>query len=159
MIRPLNFIGLIHILALLATGCGQSSEQARLDRVHDLMTDKMEPAVEGIWDSAGWIVTEEGEEELWPTTDEGWQRVIESAEKVAEAARALQTSRYAASEDDWNEIADGLIGAANRAKRAAADRDKQELFDAGGHLYRVCVACHQRYMTEDHEVTVPEDAS
>lgn len=137
------FAGLLFLAA-----CGGD---AHMDEVHDLMSDVMEPAADGIWDRAGWIMTEEGEEELWPTTDEGWQEVAASAQKLAETAEQLKQPPYANGEANWNEIADGLVTAANRARQAAENQDKEELFDAGGHIYRVCVACHERYMIEDHE--------
>jgi cytochrome c556 len=38
-----------------------------------------------------------------------------------------------------------LTDAANDARKAAEARNIDALFTAGGDLYRVCSACHQRY--------------
>ena len=43
--------------------------------VHDLMAYVLDPAAEVIWDSAGYIITEEGEFNLEPTDEEGWNKV------------------------------------------------------------------------------------
>lgn len=140
-------------LAMLALlGCAEQGEAARDARVHELMVEALEPAANIVWDYAGWVVTADGEEELWPTTDKGWAEVATGAEEIAEIAVLLVGEDYAdgaPDEADWIEIANGLVIAAERARAAALARDKQELFDAGGHLYRVCVACHSRYMIDD----------
>jgi hypothetical protein len=137
-------------LSWLAPIMGHTADDTvRAERVHDLMSEELEPAAEIIWDSAGWIITEDGEEELWPTTDDGWANVAEGAARIAEISGRLAASDYAGGRADWVEISEGLTAAAERARRAAEAHDKQELFDAGGHLYRVCVACHERYMIDD----------
>jgi len=139
------------VLALFGiglTGALFADDTERYSRVYALMLEDLEPAAEIIWDSAGWIITEDGEEELWPTTDDGWAAVADGAALVAEISRKLATPDYAGEVADWIEISRGLEIAAHQARFAAEAQDKDALFNAGGHLYRLCVACHERYMVD-----------
>ena len=53
---------------------------------------------------------------------------------------------YAADQADWAEYAQGLTRAALKARDAAEQQDADALFAAGGEVYSVCRACHNRYM-------------
>ena len=48
--------------------------------MHDLMAHFITPAAERIWESAGSVITEEGEISLEPKDDEGWSEVIFGAQ-------------------------------------------------------------------------------
>jgi hypothetical protein len=113
--------------------------------IHDFMYWALDPAVDVIWDSAGVIVTEEGETDLRPTTQEGWDHVRNSATLVAEAGNLLMMPGYRADELDWIEYAQGLVRAGLQARDAAMAQDADALFDAGGAIYNVCRACHNKY--------------
>ena len=52
-------------------------------------------------------------------------------------------------ESDWNEYAQGLTRAALLAMAAAEAQDAEALFSAGGAIYNVCRACHNKYMEQD----------
>jgi mono/diheme cytochrome c family protein len=52
-------------------------------------------------------------------------------------------------EADWAEYAQGLTRAALLAKSAAEAQDADALFVAGGAIYNVCRACHNKYMEQD----------
>ena len=71
--------GLLFLFSL--SGCGGEPPAAVMPyqataSVHDFMYWVLEPAADGIWDSAGFIVTIEGEVDLQPTTQEGWDEVL-----------------------------------------------------------------------------------
>lgn len=136
------------LFAFLAA-CAGESEEIRDARVHDLMANELEPAADGVWDNAGWIITEAGEEKLWPTTEAGWAEVAASAERIAEIAESLKGNAYRQEGTDWDIYADGLVVAAERARVAALAQDEQEVFDAGGHIYQVCRACHERFIADE----------
>ena len=51
--------------------------------------------------------------------------------------------------DDWVEYSRGLIDAGELALLAAQQQDKKALFDAGGQIYQVCLACHNQYWTDE----------
>ncbi len=112
----------------------------------------LDPAVDVIWDSAGFIITAEGETDLAPTTDEGWDHVRNSAAVVAETGNLLLMHGGSAAPasiapgPDWDAFARALAGAGETAIAAAEARDAAALFDAGGQIYQVCRACHQQYL-------------
>ena len=116
--------------------------------MHDFMVWAMEPAADVIWDSAGYIITAEGEVDLQPTTQEGWDHVRNSATTVAELGNVLMIPGYRADTEDWVAYSAGLVRAGMKARAAAEAQDADALFQAGGELYNVCRACHNRYMAE-----------
>jgi|TARA_B100000767_G_C19776079_1_gene542652 hypothetical protein len=148
----------IEILAcLLLVACGTQSEQSTIEpaatgSTYQMMTEYLEPAADKIWDSAGAIITIEGEQDLQPTTDEGWAAVVHSASVVAEGGNLLMLKGYAADQADWLEYAQGLTRAALKARQAALDQDDEALFNAGGEIYNVCRACHNKYIVEAGEI-------
>ena len=138
------------LLAALLSGCstrGTPNAAPPYEPVADLrqtMQWIVEPAAEGIWDSAGTVITAEGRTELAPTTDAGWEDVLEHATILAEAANLLMLPGRAAG-PDWIAHAQGLHTTARQALAAAEARDADALFDAGGQIYQACVACHAQY--------------
>ena len=105
----------------------------------------LDPAADVLWDSAGFIITAEGETDLAPTMDEGWARVRNSAAVVAETGNLLLMPGRSAG-TDWVAFAQGLTGAGEVAMAAAEARDATALFDAGGQVYQACRACHEQYL-------------
>ena len=139
--------GLIGSLGLSACS-GSSSEGAGddwLESVHTFMNQEIDPAADGIWGAAGYIITEAGEQSLFPTTDEGWDGVIESADRLIALSAELEATKYSRDETDWIVYAQGLAAASEQVKTAANERDEEAVFEAGGLLYRVCLSCHERY--------------
>lgn len=116
--------------------------------LNNFMAWHLDPAVDVLWDSAGFILTQEGEEDLQPTTDEGWDRVRNAATVVAESGNLLRMPGYAVDDGDWMEYAKGLVIAGQAARDAALARDADALFQAGARLYNVCLACHSKYIVE-----------
>lgn len=112
--------------------------------IHQTMTWILEPAADVIWDSAGTIITAEGERDLSPTSDDGWIAVLHAATTLTEAGNLLMMPGRSAG-DDWLEYSAGLVEAGKLAMQAAQARDAEALFDAGGRIYQVCRACHNQY--------------
>ena len=54
---------------------GFTNETEEHSEIHDLMAYFLDPAAEVIWGSAGFVITEEGEFNLEPTDQEGWDKV------------------------------------------------------------------------------------
>ncbi len=137
---------------LLAAGCGDQPAPpvAPFELVlddHQLMNWVLDPATDVIWGAAGEVITEAGVQDLAPVDQQGWDTVRNAAATVTEAGNLLMLpgrSRGA----DWDEFARGIVLIGQRAIAAAEARDDQALFDAGGQLYNVCVACHQLYMVD-----------
>jgi hypothetical protein len=141
-------------LALLA-GCGGEVDvtATTVDRAgadFDYMNEVMQVRAEVIWDSAGWIITAEGERDLSPTTDEGWAAVAAAAEAVKASGEELKTADFARDAESWVAFAEGIVGAGERARLAAVAHNTDDMFEAGAQLYRVCVACHQYYRAGEY---------
>ena len=115
--------------------------------LHDTMTWVLDPAADVIWDSAGWILTAEGTQDLTPTTEEGWDQVRHSAAVLAESGNLLLLPHLAPETDAeaWIEFSQGMTRVAQEALAAVDAKDSAALFEIGGHLYNVCLACHQVY--------------
>lgn len=135
-------------------GAGQAAGSFRpvLDD-HQLMSWVLDPATDVVWGAAGSVITADGEQKLAPVDDEGWVTVRNAAAMVTEAGNLLMLPGRSRGED-WNELARGLVTIGQRAIAAAQAHDDEALFEAGGQLYNVCVACHQVYML-DQEPAAP----
>ena len=137
-------------LIAICASCAEQEAQQVLPKAtgstYQMMTSYLEPAADQIWGSAGLIITEDGEVDLRPTTEEGWLNVINAATVVAEGGNLLLINGYSANEADWAAYSKGLTLAALKARQAAESQDADALFDAGGEIYNVCRACHNRYI-------------
>ncbi len=113
-----------------------------------LMHYVLEPAAQKIWMSAGSVITVDGETLLHPTTDEGWAEVAYAAAVVSESGNLLMIPARTPPTGDWVEYSQGLVVTGQSVLAAAQAKDPDALFETGGHLYNVCVACHQIYLRE-----------
>ena len=141
--------------ALLLTACQPKAEQqySGLD-MQELMAHVVDPAAFAFWRGSGYDITEEGERDLSPTTDEGWKVVEDGAATVAEAGNLLMLpGRAREPEGEWNRYAKAMQAAALEAKAAAERKDKVAVFETGAALYQTCVACHEKYV-----IVAAEDA-
>ncbi len=138
---------------LLLAGCGQQQAPPAIPfelatDMHHTMELILDPAADKIWDSAGFIITEAGEQDLSPTTDEGWHEVESAAAVLAETGNLLLLPGRSEGAD-WDAYAVGLREAGKLAMQAALDQDAEALFAAGGNIYQVCKACHSQYLIEE----------
>lgn len=113
--------------------------------VTEIMNLVLEPASDILWDSGGWVLDASGYEELYPTTDEGWDYVRAQAAVVVESGNMLALPGRAEDNDAWMIYAEGLSAAGILAMEAAASQNEEDFFQAGAQLYSVCTACHQAY--------------
>ena len=146
---------LLSVLLLLA-GCGEppaeptagtadaeghSAYNTSLD-IRDIMNLILDPTADVLWDSAGWTDSREsGYQELYPTSDEGWDNVRRHAAMIIEIGNMLAN-------DAWLTYAQGLSQAGALAMEAAAVQNNEDFLQAGAQLYSVCSACHQAYNPE-----------
>lgn len=115
----------------------------------EFMGHFVDPAAFMYWKGSGVEITEAGERDLSPTTDEGWDVLVTGATMLIEAGNILQLpGRTRAPEADWNKYAQMLTERAIVARAAAEKHDKQAVFDEGGRVYEVCVACHEQFIIE-----------
>ena len=116
--------------------------------MHDLMAHLLTPASEKIWESTGFVITEEGEFSLEPTDQEGWDEVIFGAQVIIESSYLLTRPERSLGRQDWIAFSNLLKPIGKRAFEAAENKDAELLFKVGADLYQACVACHNVYMTE-----------
>ena len=116
--------------------------------MHDFMAHLLTPASEAIWESSGYVITEEGEFSLEPTNEEEWERVLYGAKVITESASLLSIPSRSKNRKEWIVFAGLLEEVGQKAFDAAERKDVNALFDIGAELYQVCVACHQVYMNE-----------
>ena len=144
--RKLSF--LLILLCISWEGYAKKTEEH--SEIHDLMAYLLNPAAEAIWDSAGYVITEEGEFNLQPTDQEGWDKVKHGAKVISESSYLLSMPNRAVDNVQWVALSMALKGMGERALEAAENEDSEELFKVGADLYQVCVACHQVYwITEE----------
>ncbi|MEM5517992.1 hypothetical protein WNY37_13625 [Henriciella sp. AS95] len=124
-----------------------AGEPAHVVAMHNFMNEEIDVVADKIWDKQGYIITVEGEEKLFPTTDEGWQAVADAADEMAALSEVLATEKYSLGEQDWVTYSEGLAVAAEQVKGAAIAQDEEAVFEAGGLMYRVCRSCHERFRT------------
>lgn len=110
-----------------------------------IMALVLEPASDILWGSGGWVLDAAGYEELFPTTDEGWEYVRAQAAIVAETGNLLALPGRAEDNDAWMVYSRGLTDAGLMAMEAAAEQNEEDFFQAGAQIYSVCSACHQAY--------------
>ena len=141
----------------LLVGCSneQSEELATAEAVYNTQLDTqqimslvLEPASDILWDSAGWVMDAAGYEDLYPTTDEGWDFVRAQAAIVVESGNMLALPGRAEDNDAWMIYSEGLSEAGLLAMKAAAEQNEEDFFQAGAQLYSVCTACHQAYIPD-----------
>ena len=136
--------------ALLVSCTQETADELPVQAVgdlHDTMTWVLDPAADVVWGSSGWIVTAEGEHDLTPTTEEGWNQVRHSAAVLAESGNLLLMPHLVpeTNAEAWTEFSHGMTRVAQQAMAAVDAKDSAALFETGGHLYNVCLACHQVY--------------
>ncbi len=146
------------VLAAVMAGCADSAPQTEAPveatlTTQQLMAHVLEPAADRIWDSAGFIMTEAGEESLAPTTEEGWLDVQHGAAVVTESGNLLMVAGRSEGREEWIAISRGLIDVGQQAMAAAEAQDADALFEAGSALYGVCLACHQVYWADGGRFT------
>lgn len=111
----------------------------------EYMAHVLEPTADELWGSAGWINDKfEGYYELYPTDDEGWQRVENFSAMIVEAGNALLLPGRV-QEGAWSTYAQALSDVGLRAMQASEAQNEEDFFQAGAQIYSVCTACHQAY--------------
>jgi hypothetical protein len=152
---PRTFIPFLPLLAAACIGCGQAEESPTVAfdttlSTAELMAHVIDPAAQGVWSRAGWIMDANGETALFPTIESEWAAAENAAAMVAEAGNMLLLpgrQRILAEDDngDWPRFARTLSERAHAVRAATESRQLQAMFDAGGDLYQACVACHEKY--------------
>lgn len=138
----------------LLSACGSGGESdapAQPDQtVQQLMVNEVQPTTEIYWGAVQYISDEDGDHDIFPQTDEDWERARAAAVKISEFGELLSTPEYSQGRgDDWNDFANALIEVGQRAEQTTIDRSPEDVFEVGGIVYRVCQGCHLAYPPEN----------
>lgn len=139
-------------LAACSPPAGKGSAGAKFNSdlpMTEFMGHVVDPAAFLYWSNSGVDITEEGEKERYPTTDEGWDVLVTGAATLVEVGNMLQLpGRVREPVADWNKYSQMLSERAMIARAAAEKHDKEAVFAEGGRLYEVCVACHEQFIIQ-----------
>ena len=133
--------------AVLLAACSRPEPPYNVEMpMKEVMGHVLDPAADMIWTASGYEITEAGERDLSPTTQEGWDAVENGATIVAESANLLMLPGRAVDDGPWMQYAAAMAKEAMVAKAAAQEKNRDRLFEAGASLYQSCVACHDKYI-------------
>lgn len=116
-----------------------------------LMSWMIDPSSKVVFGAVATIVTEQGEQNVQPRTDEEWNNVRNNAVILLEAGNLLMLEGRARSSQiqdaaDWNAKARAMSTAARTAMDATDAKDPEALFSASGDIYQTCTDCHAKYI-------------
>jgi hypothetical protein len=111
--------------------------------INELMAHVVDPAAEAFWSGSGSEITQNGEVDRAPTTEEGWKHLEDGAAGVVEAGNLLQLAgRPREPHNKWNAHARTLSALGVQAKDAAEAHDRAAMLEIGIKLDQECDACH-----------------
>ena len=111
----------------------------------------IDPAADEVWESVAIIITDKGENQKAPKTDEDWAKVRAGAATLVESANLLMLPGRARDGAKWYAAAKRMSDAAQIALAAAEKKDVAALFDSGANIYNACSACHAAYRVGDNK--------
>ncbi len=131
--------------ALVAACAADTTPEARMANVKQMMGATVEPAAEVYWDAVGTIIDMNGIEEIAPSTPEEWEAVRNAAIIIRESGNLLMSENRAVDEEDWMSWSQAMTDAGQVAFDAAQAEDTAAVFDAGAEVYFTCSGCHASY--------------
>jgi len=197
--RLLIAAALVYTVVLTAASCTSSSsskpappaaapvgrtEMKAVVSVKELMRYTIDPISDNIFDAVTYESTKKGVKEVFPKTDEDWEKVKIGAVTLAEAIYLLKLPRPFAPAGDvnnstgpnppelspaqiqakvdadpvlWDAKIQALRNVALSLIEIADKRDTKELFEAGETLDKACEACHLEYWYPGDRKAVEED--
>ena len=135
---------------LLLVGCGDPGPPFEpVATVDEIMHGILDPAADVLWASVGWILTEEGTEEIYPRNQEEWDQVEYAGITIMETGNLLMIGERAMDQEGWMETCRALVDIGKVVVEAALSQDPDEIFRIGGDVYDVCTSCHETYWVDD----------
>jgi len=147
----LKTLGLF-LCAFTLFGCGPKTPQPNSSlSLKQVMEWVIDPNADVVWESVRSISNAKGTTEIYPRTDAEWETVRNSAAILMESGNILMLEGRAKDDKQWMEYSKRFSRTAEVALRAAQDKNKAALFDAGGNIYNACKACHDQYADFDKQ--------
>ena len=117
----------------------------RVADVKQIMSAITLPTVDVLYKSVSSVTTAAGVVETEPRTDEDWARIAANAAALAESGNLLLADGRRLDDDDWVKMTRDMISAAEGALKAAREKNKDALLDAGSVINDTCDSCHAKY--------------
>jgi formylglycine-generating enzyme required for sulfatase activity len=147
----LKTLGLF-LCTFILFGCGPKTAQPYNSlSLKQVMEWVIDPNADVVWESVKSISTAAGTTEIYPRTDAQWEAIRNSAATLMEAGNILMLEGRAKDDKQWMEYSKRFSRTAEVALKAAQDKNKEALFDAGGNIYNACKACHDQYADFDKQ--------
>lgn len=115
----------------------------------------IDPAADVVWESVAIIITDKGENQKAPKTDEEWEKVRNGAATLVESGNLLMMQTRMRDDKKWQASAKRMSDAGMVALKAAEKKDVAALFDSGALIYNACSACHSDFRVGE---TAPDAA-
>mgnify|MGYP001236403640 CR=1 FL=1 len=174
-LRPKRYALLKSVIAAAALGGGTQLAVAQTPSfvLADFMNDVVMAAANVLWESVYPDSGPNGEEVyVGPDSEEGWQKVLDAAQSLVDAASQLQQmpSDFVVRDPNveyetptgeltpeaiadlirsepaaWSAHSEVLRSTANQALTAVQQRDLEALYDVTGVLDAPCTACHSQF--------------
>ena len=142
----------LFLCAFILFGCGPKTAQPYNSlSLKQVMEWVIDPNADVVWESVKSISTAAGTTEIYPRTDAQWEAIRNSAATLMEAGNILMLEGRAKDDKQWMEYSKRFSRTAEVALKAAQDKNKEALFDAGGNIYNACKACHDQYADFDKQ--------
>lgn len=109
------------------------------------MSRMVDPAANFIWSSVSTTVTTEGIEEKFPQSENEWDEVRKAVDRLAEGGRLLKTDPQRKGDKDWLKWSQAVVDSATLTLEAIESKNAEQVFEAGGAIYKTCVGCHGGY--------------
>jgi hypothetical protein len=132
------------VIAVLASAAGCSkTELTPIATVEQIMETAVEPVAYKVFDAAVWV---NGVQVGGPKTDDDWKMIEANALMLAETGNLLLMGSRMKDQTGWVTRTQAMMDAANEAARAAAGKNIDAVFNAGGKIYQSCTGCHLQYI-------------
>jgi hypothetical protein len=153
---------LLAALMLLLAGCNAPPPPAPVAPPYNaslslkqVMEWVIDPAADEVWESVAIIITDKGENQKAPKTDEEWAKVRAGAAMLVESGNLLMMPGRVRDDKKWLLMAKSMSDAAMIALKATEKKDVAALFDSGATIYNACSACHAAYRVGEDTPVAP----
>ena len=142
----INYLLLLAVPTLVTlSACGPKKPSGPYDRVDmKAFMKSVDTQADVIWGNSGTEWDTDGEKELFPTTDAGWDELTKAGRELVTLGKSLggKINESDPRAEAWKAYAAGFSEVSQKLVVAAEQHDKENIFAEGGVLYQVCTACH-----------------
>lgn len=116
--------------------------------IKQIMNGIVMPNATVIYSAVGSTISGSGIEEFAPKNDKEWTAIADSAAAIVESGNLLLLGDRVVDNGDWITLTRTFIDQGKIALKAAVEKNKDDIFMAGGDLNGTCDACHEKYQRQ-----------